>query len=416
MLVSSSMPGVLPRDLGSSPDFRIVQAVQEFSRAGGAETVAFELQRAWETAGTESDVLAATIGPDVDPEHARHVRFALPAAARRIPTRGRWRYVGRSALVPAFTLAASAELRRGLRPGGWAEGAVVLSHGDSLIADVVVLHAVNAASLDQKRRDREWRWALNPMHLWVGARDRLMLRGLRARRYVAVSRRVVDELETFHRVPRDRVRIIPNGTDLDRFNPQGPKAGLRAEFAIPATAPLLLFVGHEFDRKGLGHLIGALAQPGCEAAHVVAVGAGDANAYRAMADAMGVDGRVHFAGPRRDLPSIYRESNAFVFPTAYETFSLVCMEAMATGLPVFATNVGGIEDYLRDGVNGFAVPRDAAGIATVLGPALANPALLQQLRHGARTTSLDFSWPSVARLYRELLLEVWHEKARENAS
>lgn len=391
-------------------DFRILQAVQEFSRAGGTETVAFELQRAWEADGTPSSVLAAVIGPDVPAAARARVRFALPTLLRRIPTRGRWRHVGRSVLVPAYTMAASIMLRRDRRGAGTTDEPVVLSHGDSLVADVVVLHAVNAANLAQKRLDREWRWMFNPLHLWVGARDRLMLRGLRARRYVAVSNRVVGELERLHGIPRDRISVIPNGTDIARFSPDGPMAGLREACGIGAGDTMLLFVGHEFERKGLKYAIAALCHPGCARAHLVAVGAGDIARYTAMAKAMGVGERVHFAGPRNDLPAIYREADAFVFPTAYETFSLVCMEAMACGLPIFATRVGGIEDYLEDGVNGHAIERDGAGIAAVLGSALADPVARARLRDGARRTALSYGWDVVARRYRALLLQVWLEK------
>lgn len=393
------------------PDFHIQQVVQEFSFSGGTETVAFELQRGWEAAGVPSEVLVATVGPEVPPECTRHVRYVLPRGlAERVPTRGRWRYLGRSVLIPAFTIVVSARLWWRRQRGGRAGEGVILSHGDSLIADVIVLHAVNAASLAQKRRDGEWRWVLNPLHLWVKARDRLMLRGLRARRYVAVSRRVVGELAAFHDIPADRISVIPNGTDLDRFTPRGPGAGLRAQFSIPPDAALLLFVGHEFDRKGLAHLIGALAHPGCETAHVVAVGAGDASAYGRVADGAGVADRVHFTGPRRDLPAIYRDADAFVFPTSYETFSLVCIEAMACGVPVFATRVGGIEDYLVDGVNGFSIERDPAQIAAVLAPVLQDRIQATRLRAGARTTALRYGWPLVTERYRELLVKIWNEK------
>ncbi len=391
------------------PSFRITQVVQEFSRAGGVETVAFELHRCWQAAGVPSDILAATIDPDL--ADTAPVRFALPPRiSRRISTRGRWRYLGRSALVPSFTLAAWAAIRLGQRPGGWAENTVILSHGDSLVADVIVLHAINAASLAQKRRDGQWRWTLNPIHLWVEGRDRVMLRGQRARRYVAVSRRVRDELVSYHGVPADRIVVIPNGADLERYTPDGPGAGLRAQFSIPAASPLLLFAGHEFARKGLSFLIAALTQPGCSEAHVVAVGDGDIAAYASLAEASGVAERVHFTGQRNDMPQIYRDADAFVLPTAYETFSLVCLEAMACGVPVFATPVGGVEDYLQDGQNGRVIPRDGAVIASVLGPLLANKAALAQLSAGARATASGYGWQDVAKRYRDLLWEVWGEK------
>lgn len=388
-----------------------MQVVQEFSQDGGTETVAYELQKAWEAGAVPSEVLAGCLGTDSPGSGARQVRLAYPQAVLAgVPTRGRWRYAGRALVVPAFTLAASAMLRAGQRPGGWAKDAVILSHGDSLVADVIVLHAVNAANLAQKRRDGEWGWLLNPMHLWVGARERWMLGGLRARRYVAVSRRVVQELADHYGIPASRVSVIPNGTDTGRFTPEGNQAPLRTEFGIPQDAPLLLFVGHEFGRKGLAYVIKALAQPGCGSAHLVVVGADDKAPYMRQAAQAGVGPRVHFAGPRRSLPAIYRAADAFVLPTAYETFSLVCMEAMACGVPVFAARAGGIEDYLQDGVNGFAVERSGRSIAATLGPVLASPDHLARLGAGARATALQFGWPNVARLYRELLVEVWHEK------
>ena len=77
-----------------------------------------------------------------------------------------------------------------------------------------------------------------------------------------------------------------------------------------------------------------------------------------------------FAGARSDLPEIYPAADAFVLPTLYETFALVCLEAMASGLPVLASPVGGIEDYLVDGENGFHIQRDSSEIATEVGSSL----------------------------------------------
>jgi glycosyltransferase involved in cell wall biosynthesis len=380
-------------------DLRIDQVVLEFSLRGGIESVAFELQRAFRAAGLDSRVLAAVTdapAPDVR-------RIGSPLA--RIPSRGRARHLGRAVSVPAFTLAASAVLA--LRPRA---GRVVLSHGDTLVGDVCVVHAVNRANLEAKRAQGAWRWRLNPMHAWVSLRDRIMIGGLRFRRYVALSQRVVEELQRFYGVPRDRIAVIPNGVNLERFAP-GPddRDATRDALGVPRDAPMLLFVGHEFDRKGLAHAIDALAQPGLEAASLVVAGAGAAGPYAERAARLGVGRRVRFLGPRSDLPALYRAGDAFVFPTAYESFSLTCMEAMACGLPVFATPTGGIEDYLRDGVNGRAIEADGAAIARALRAAFADPALHARLRQGAVETARDYAWPRIAERYRALLDEVRRE-------
>ncbi len=381
---------------------RLDQVVMEFSLRGGIEAVAFELQRAFRAAGMDCRVVTS-VSEDGSPDITR-----IAPLVSRIPTRGRWRHVGRALAVPLFTLAAT----RFLGAARGAERRLVISHGDTLAGDVCVVHAVNRANIDVKRAAGSWRWMLNPMHHWVSLRDRAMIGGLRFRRYVALSERVIADLQRYYGVPRHRIALIPNGVNTARFCPeQDDRAATRALLGLPERAPVLLFVGHEFDRKGLAHVIDALAALG-GAARLVVVGAGRAAPFEQQAERLGVRGRVLFTGPRDDLPALYRAADAFVFPTAYESFSLTCMEAMACGLPVFATTVGGIEDYLRDGVNGRAIPPDGARIARVLAEALQDPAGLARLRQGALRTAADYAWPKIAERYRLLLEEVRREIGR----
>lgn len=399
------MTGAIMNSLNAP--LRIDQVVMEFSLRGGIEAVAFELQRAFRAAGVDCRVVTS-IADDAAPD----VERIAPALAR-IGTRGRWRHAGRALVVPLFTLAAT----RFIQASRHHEGRVVLSHGDTLAGDVCVVHAVNRANIDMKRAAGAWRWMLNPMHHWVSLRDRFMIGGLRFRRYVALSDRVVQELQTYYGVPRDRIEIIPNGVNLDRFAPSpDDRAATRRDLGLPPDAPVLLFVGHEFERKGLVHVIDALAAlaiPDARLpdAHLVVVGAGHAAPFEQQAKRLGVADRVLFTGARQDLPQLYRAADAFVFPTAYESFSLTCMEAMACGLPVFATAVGGIEDYLRSGVNGQTIEPDGPAIAAALTPMLGDPDLRARLSRGAIATAADYAWPKIAERYRRLLDEVRHEIA-----
>ncbi len=379
----------------------VVQVVQEFSQRGGIESVAFELERAWKAAGVSTSVIACS----VPQETSARTQRVLPWLAG-LGTRGRWRYVGRALAMPAFSVASTLAIRR-LR----ARGTVVISHGDSFAGDVCVVHAVNKASLVAKTAAGDRRWMLNPMHAWVGLRDRVMIGGLRFRRYVALSERVARELEEHYAVPGDRISVIPNGVNLERFSPMpDDRADTRRALGIPADAPLLLFVGHEFERKGLAFVLEALALLGPEV-RLVVVGAGNVESFSRVARERAVDGRVVFTGPRRDLPQLYRAADAFVFPTFYEAFPLVCMEAMACGLPLFGTRVGGVEEYLEDGINGHAIERDGRRIADILRPVLADPALLRRLRRGALETASGYSWEAIARRYLDLVEEVSRERA-----
>src|SRR5262249_49115543 len=153
-----------------------------------------------------------------------------------------------------------------------------------------------------------WLWLLNPMHLWVSFRERWMIGGLRYRVFVAVSSRVTRELQHFYDVPSSRIRVISNGIDIHRFTPD-PDGGqaVREEFGIPQDAKLLLFVGHEFSRKGLAYVIDALEKLDV---WLLVVGSDDPVPYRKLARK--AEGRLVFAGHRSDLPAIYSAADAFV--------------------------------------------------------------------------------------------------------
>ena len=374
--------------------FEIIQIVQEFSTAGGVETVAAELARVFTRNGLPNVVLASAVSKTFEDEIK--VERVAPWLSL-IPTRGVFRHLGRILVVPVFTIAATRAIRK-RHPN-----AVVVSHGDSFAGDVLVVHAVNAQSLEEKRNAGRWRWLFNPLHLWVSLRDRWMIGGLRYRMFVAVSSRVATELKRLYAVPSARIQVISNGIDLRRFGRSAEsRTAVRRAFDIPENARLLLFVGHEFDRKGLAYVIGAMDK--LEDTWLLVVGSDNPAPYRKLASRF--KNRVIFAGARSDLPQLYSAADAFVLPTAYETFSLVCMEAMACSLPVFATAAGGIEEYLKDGVNGFQIKMDAGDIANKLAITFADPALLERLREGAAATAKTYGWDRVGAQYIELLKQV----------
>lgn len=376
----------------------IIQVIQEFSTAGGAERVAWELAQAFGRAGLPNAVVTSL----AEDATGSVTRVAVVSRwVNRIPTRGSLRYLARLVVYPVFTLAATRYVRR-------QRGSVVISHGDCLAGDVLVVHAVNAESLEEKKTSGQWRWRMNPLHAWVALRDRWMIRGLRYRRYVAVSRRVSEELQKHHGVPRERIRVISNGIDVERFRPDAAVGRqIREAYAIPPQARLLLFVSHEFHRKGLAHVVEAMEALD-DGYRLLVVGSDNPAPYRKMAQKAG--GRIIYAGAQKGIERFFAAADALVLPTSYETFSLVCMEAMACGVPVFATRAGGIEDYLRDGENGFSIAQDGADIARKLETAFGDPALVERLKAGARATALSFGWDSIAGQYAELLSEVADEK------
>lgn len=222
--------------------------------------------------------------------------------------------------------------------------------------------------------------------------ERWCYRPRRARRLVGVSAGVGRELREHFSRMRERIEVIPNGVDTEAFQP--PANGRGAE---PLKA---LFVGSEWERKGLKVALEAVALS--PPAELVVVGEGDADSYRRLAKRLGVADRVRFVGAVAAVDEWYQRGDVFLLPTAYETFSLVTYEAAASGLPLLVTRVNGVEDLLREGVNGWFVDREAELVADRLRRLQSDPALRRQMGEQARQDSLRFSWARVVEDYREL--------------
>ena len=374
-------------------ELEIVQIIQELSTRRRFLARRLGAGARFGSAGVKNTAVTSTLG---EPVGGNTKIRRVAAWLSHIPTRGALRHLGRAIVIPFFTIAATFAIWRRR------SDAAVLSHGDSLSGDAVVVHAINAENLSQKRLAGDWQWTLNLLHLWVWLRDSWMIHGLRFKIFVAVSARVSADLQRLYGVPVSRIRIIPNGIDVERFQAD-PIAGqaIRKEFGIPDDAKLIVFVGHEFRRKGLAPAIAAFERLGGNARMLV-VGSDNPAPYRNAS----VGDRLIFAGARYDMTEIYSAADVFVLPTSYETFSLVCMEAMACSVPVLATRVGGIEDYLEDGVNGYAITEEPDDIAEKIQRVLSNEVMLARLRLGARATAMNYRWDKIAAQYIELMGQI----------
>ncbi|MCW3010892.1 MAG: glycosyl transferase, group 1, partial [Solirubrobacterales bacterium] len=199
---------------------------------------------------------------------------------------------------------------------------------------------------------------------------------------------------------RSKVTVVPCGVDLTRFRPDGP----REERRLPHR---LVYAGRLVERKGIGNAITALGDvPGCEL--VVAGGppraelAADPEAQRlgAIAELAGVADRVEFRGrvSHDELPVLLRSADALVTVPWYEPFGITPLEAMACGVPVVASAVGGLIDTVVDGLTGHHVPpRDPERLAAVLRDVLADPRRrAAQGRAGVLRTRQLYDWDRVA--------------------
>jgi glycosyltransferase involved in cell wall biosynthesis len=197
------------------------------------------------------------------------------------------------------------------------------------------------------------------------------------------------------------VPVIANGVDTERFAPGPP--GSASE---PAR---LLFVGRVVRQKGLDILLPALAGLAKQHEfHLDVVGdGGEVKELKALAERLGIGDKVSFLGWRdRDaLPGLYARSDVFVFPSRDEGMPNAVLEAMASGLPVVATDIAGNEELVRHGQTGLLTPcEDAAALTEALGSLLADREMAKRYGQAGRDLAREhYSWSAAARSYLDLI-------------
>lgn len=158
--------------------------------------------------------------------------------------------------------------------------------------------------------------------------------------------------------------IVHPGVNVARFSTPDRaacRAEIRGKYGIGAADTLLLFVGMNFEVKGLGTIIAALAKarnarPEANI-RLLVVGRGDEGKYGKLARAQGIANAVTFAGTQVNrLERYYRAADIFIMLSAFDTFGMVVLEAMAAGLPVIVSPNVGAKDLVREGINGFILP------------------------------------------------------------
>lgn len=286
-------------------------------------------------------------------------------------------------------------------------GAIVLCKSD--ISTVHFCHAGWYRGVAERGRNRRG----SPFHrlnqsvsirmkLWM---ERFCYRPLRTSALVAVSRRVGKELAEIYPYQGQRISVIPNGVDIDRFSPatDEEKQMLRSREGLPPSGVYLVFIGGDWERKGVHYLLQSFNQLAKTYSdlHVLIVGAGDSKSFGELVDET-YQTRVHFLGKLPNPETFYRLSDIFVFPSNYEACSLAVLEAAASGLAMVLTAVGGAEDIVEDGVSGYFITRDSDDITRKLEHLLKNPQKRRELSSEVRKRVEHQTWQQTYHEFEEL--------------
>jgi sugar transferase (PEP-CTERM/EpsH1 system associated) len=225
------------------------------------------------------------------------------------------------------------------------------------------------------------------------------------------------ELRDFHAAQAwwnvNSMGIVPNGVDGDRFAPSREvSARIRRELGISSDALVVGFVGRLVALKDVKTLLLALEGlvSKVREVHAIVVGSGpELIGLRDYVDGSAtLRGRVCFTGPREDVPDLLKAMDLFVLPSLMEGMSNTILEAMATGLPVIATNVGGNPEILTDSVSGYLFqPGNVDELRSKLATLLLNRELRKGFGQAARSRALTtFSLEAMLRQYRQLYLDL----------
>ncbi len=246
----------------------------------------------------------------------------------------------------------------------------------------------------------------------------------RAQMLTAISDSVAEEYRTLG-IDESRIRHIPNGVDLARFERTVDRRAVRARHGLDPDGFLFLSVGRNHPKKNYGELIEAAAllanDGGATRPFQLAIVGNGARELTAAVEGHGLAGRITLIDqigggetvtgnpqlPAPELIELYRAANAFVFPSLMETFGVAIVEAMAAGLPVIAGDSPGCRDVVRRDRDGLLVPpRDPRAMARAMATLLTDGAKCTALAESATARAGDFSWDRVVDAYIALYDEL----------
>jgi len=247
---------------------------------------------------------------------------------------------------------------------------------------------------------------INPYHWLILAIEHMIFKHHRFKKILALSEMVKRNIIDNYNVPASDIEVIYNGVDIKKYHPDNRthhRSEIRNKHGLTDNEFLILFVGSGFERKGVKYLIEAV-EAVSEPVSVLIVGRGPESRFRHMIQKQ----NIIFCGPQKDVYKYYAAADIFVFPTLYEPFGNVHLEALASGLPVITTKNSGASEIIENGKHGFVVdcPENTREIADRI-EFVMNKDEKQRMSIEARKLAEDFTHEKhiskIITLYRQIL-------------
>jgi UDP-glucose:(heptosyl)LPS alpha-1,3-glucosyltransferase len=232
------------------------------------------------------------------------------------------------------------------------------------------------------------------------------------KKYIAISHTVKKDLMRLYNIKSENISVIYHGVDKRDFRSlQAPEAQIsrrdvREKLNIPQDAHVMLSVGAINTRKGIHtavEVLNELIKNDFKNVFLLAVGAGDVHQIMQQADKLGISANIRFVSSQKDVAPYYQASDIFFFPTLYEPFGLVILEAMASGLPVITTSIAGAAELITPGVDGLVItPQNkTTEIASHVSSLIKDKQKWLSLSHRSQQSVLHWTWDKVAKEYAD---------------
>lgn len=343
--------------------------LHEFGRLGGAEQALLRLVEAIRPTGVEPLV----VWPRNDAILARLSSQGVRVVRLRVP---RWRHGLSLPLLPVCLL----RLRHVLFRGG---------------VDLVHANNYRSAPFGRLLARRAGVPCVSTVRETIGPEKVRQYRLRRLDALVAVCDSVARALVDAG-VPRDRVGTVRSGVSIPPAPTESARRELRESLGGAADDPVVGIVAHILPHKGFDDLIRALPPIVRQIPRVRCLVVGEAPRQKyldhlfGLAERLGVRDRLVWVGAQEDVPRFLAAMDLFVLPSHTEGLPLTVLEAMAAGLPVIGTAVGGIPEAVRHGETGFVVPaQDPRRLAEAVTDVLVNPALATSMGEAGRASARD---------------------------
>ncbi|HTN43420.1 MAG TPA: glycosyltransferase family 4 protein [Nitrospiria bacterium] len=280
---------------------------------------------------------------------------------------------------------------------------IVHGHGNTIEQDVVTVRICRKANRVARGLSLS-RW--DP-HLWMESRQ---LSNPRLKRIIALSGMVKKDLQRYYGIASGRIVTIPNGVDAARFHPNlgaVHRDRVRTALGLSKEDFAVLFIASgNYVNRGLLNVLSMVKQRPLNGLKLVVAGGDRPGLFRDRARDQGIEERLIFLPFTDRIEELHSGMDALIFPSYYDTFGNVPLEAMASGLPVIVTAQCGVSELITHGRDGLILKHteDLDGMAAALG-GLMDGERRARIGRAARVTAERYSWDSVA----ERTLEVYSE-------